>query len=276
MNTHFKHKSLDPMWQYVILSYLLFWAMVLGICGTASLVFHASPLTMRILSNITAWSPTMLLLIMFKKLKPNTTIKAFYKKAFSGELKLGLFIAIPFFITGSIVFSIFILSLIEHRDFTSYFSLGSYSLLASILLCATTGPTGEESGWRAYLRPELNARYSFLRASIYQGIIWTFWHTVLWFVDSDFLDIRMIPYILSNVIVITAMTLIMNIVLEKYNNLLYSIWIHFCFNLPYSFLQPSIMFYIILSIVFVIVATLWYLYYKKSHNFSSSQSSANI
>lgn len=272
MNTHVKSKPLDPMWQYVIFSYLLFWAMVLGICGTASMVFHVSPLTMRILSNITAWSPTMLLLIMFKKLKPNTPIKAFYKNAFSAKIKFSLLLFIPILITGSMLLAVLILSLIEHREFTSYFSLGTYPLVLSIVLCITTGPTGEESGWRGYLRPKLNARYGFLKGSIYQGIIWAFWHTILWFVDSEFLDFTMIPYILSNIIVLTALTLIMNIILEKHNNLIYAIWIHFCFNLPYSFLQVNITFYIILSVIFIFVASIYYLYARKSTPFFSSPS----
>ena len=224
--------TLDPMWQYVIFAYSLFWIMVLGLCGTASLVFHASPIVMRILSNISAWSPTFALLLLLKKLKPGTTIKAFYQDAFKEKLKLHLLAFIPLMITGSMLICVLILSLIEHRNFTSYFSLGTYSLLTYLILTITSGPTGEEAGWRGYLRPELNHRFGFLKGSLIQGLIWTFWHTILWFVDSDFLDWRMIPYVLSNIIVITAITVIMNIILEKNQNLLYSIWIHFCFNFP--------------------------------------------
>lgn len=256
-------KSLEPMWKYVIFTYLLFWVMVLGICGTASLVFHASPLTMRILSNVTAWSPTLALLFMFKKLRPTQTIKEFYKDAFSGKLKVGLFILIPVVVCGAILMSVMILSVIEHRAFSSYFSLGIYSLPLSVILSLLSGPTGEESGWRGYLRVELNSKYGFLKGSLLLGLVWTFWHTVLWLVDSDFMDWRMLAYVLSNIIVMTSLSMIMNIILEKYNNLIYAIWIHFCFNLPYSFLQVDILYYITMSVVFPIIAILFWQMRKK-------------
>lgn len=260
MNQTVQRKKLAPMWQYVIFTYLLFWLMVLGICGTASLVFHAPPLIMRVLSNITAWSPTFMLLIMFKKLNPHMTLKTFYKNAFSGKLKGSLLLLIPIIISGSLLLSVFLLSLLEHKPFSSYFNYGTYSIPLSILLSLSSGPTGEESGWRGYLRNALNAKYSFLKASILQGIIWAFWHAILWFIDSEFLDWRLFPYMLSNVLVLTALALIMNIILEKYNNLIYAIWIHFCFNLPYCFLNVDILYYMILSVIFIIVALCCYLY----------------
>ncbi len=256
-------KPMEPMWKYVIITYLLFWVMVLGICGTASIVFHASPLTMRILSNVTAWSPTLALLFMFRKIRPEMTIKEFYKDAFSGKLKAGLLILIPIVISGAILISIMIISVIEHRTFSSYFSLGIYSLPLSVILSLLSGPTGEESGWRGYLRVELNNRYGFLKGSLIQGLVWTFWHTVLWFVDSDFMDWRMPIYILSNIIVMISLSIIMNIILEKYNNLIYAILIHFCFNLPYSFLQVDILFYITISVVFSIIVILFWQTRKK-------------
>ena len=53
------------MKRYVALSYIVFWFMVLGLCGTASMVFHCSPVVMRVLSNVCAWAPTIVLLIGF-------------------------------------------------------------------------------------------------------------------------------------------------------------------------------------------------------------------
>lgn len=251
------NKEIDGMWQYVIAAYLVFWLMVLVICGGASMLFHASPLTMRILSNLCAWSPTLVLLAMFHKLLPGATLKDFFRTIFSGSLKWYLLIFLVLIIAGGSCATVWLLSCLQGRSFSSYFSLGSYSLAASFFLSLLSGPTGEEAGWRGYLRPELNRRYSFLKASILQGIIWAFWHTVLWFVDSDFTGLSLLPYILSNVIVMTCLAIVMNVVLEKYNNLVYAIVIHFAFNFVYCFLNADIWFYLILSGVYLLIALLF-------------------
>lgn len=259
-------KPFDIMWTYVITTYLVFWLMVLGICGTAAMVFHASPFVMRILSNICAWSPTIVLFIMFRKLRPNMTLKKFCQSAFSGSVKWYLMILLSVVIAGGICLSIWFLSLLQGRNFLSYFTLGNYSLLTSFVLSLLSGPTGEEAGWRGYLRVELNKRYSFLKASILQGVIWAFWHTVLWFIDSDFMGLSMIPYVISNVIVMSCLAIVMNVVLEKNNNLLYAILIHFAFNFMYCFLLVDIWFYLILSVVYIFIAIVFLIRRGKDEN----------
>ncbi|OUM61210.1 hypothetical protein PIROE2DRAFT_12837 [Piromyces sp. E2] len=245
---------MDSMWNYVILSYGLFWGLVLGLCGTAAMVFHASPLTMRILSDVTAWSPTFAVLLLHRKLMPTTTLTKFLKNCFHGQLKISLFLISGLIMLGGTFSTVGIVSLLEGKPFKNYFSLGGFSFMASFFLSLFSGPTGEELGWRGYLKPEMNQRYGFLKGSILQGIVWAFWHTLLWFIDSEFLDWRIIIYVLSNVVVITAIAVIMNIILEMEENLLYSIWIHFCFNLPYSFLKVGISYYAIMCITFPILA----------------------
>lgn len=245
--------NLDVMWKYVIFSYGLFWIMVLGICGTASMVFHASGLTMRWLADLCAWSPTFALLIMFKKLKPGMKVKGFYKEAFSGKIKIDLLIISACSVIGATLISVFLLSVVEQKSFTSFFSLGLYSLPLTFLLSILSGPTGEESGWRGYLRLELEERFGFVKGSFVLGAVWAFWHAVLWFIDSDFTGISLIIYIISNVVVMTSLVIIMNVILKKSNNLFNAIWIHFCFNFLYNFIVADIWFYAILSIVYAIV-----------------------
>ena len=239
--------------RYVVLSYLVFWFMVLGICGTASMVFHCPPVVMRILSNVCAWAPTIVLLAGFKYFCPEETITGFYKKAFGEKVSLLSLTASAVLTISATLITVLILSLIQEKGFGSYWSLGTYPFWASFLFSITTGPTGEESGWRGYLRPYLNRKYSFFTASVIQGVIWAFWHTVLWFVDSDYMGIQMIPYIISNVIVMTGLCFIMNFFMEKNDNLIYGIVIHFCFNFLYCFLQVDICFYVVLSVVYLMI-----------------------
>lgn len=241
------------MKKYIIASYLVFWFMVLGICGTASMVFHCPPVVMRILSNVCAWAPTIVLLVRFKKFCPGITVKQFYKKAFDGKISIATLLIAAFITVCATMGTVSILSAIQGKTLSSYFSLGTYPFWASFLFSITTGPTGEESGWRGYVRPYLNEKYSFFKASLLQGIIWAFWHTVLWFVDSDFMGLQMIPYILSNVIVMSGLCFIMNFFMEKHDNLVYGIVVHFCFNFLYCFLKVDIWFYVILSVIYIAV-----------------------
>lgn len=256
-----KERKIDIMWMYVLFAYLLFWAMVLGICGTASMVFHVSNITMRWLANLCAWSPTFALLIMFKKLRPNMTLKEFYRRAFSGKIKIKVLVLTAFSVIGGTLLSLLAVSTAEQKSFFSFFNMGIYSLPLSFLLSLLSGPTGEESGWRGYLRYELESRYGFVKGSLILGVVWAFWHTVLWFVDSSFVGVNLVLYIISNVVVMTALVIMMNVVLRKYDNLFYAIWIHFCFNFLYGFLEVDIWFYVILSVVYAIIAAFFLRYY---------------
>lgn len=246
--------------QYVTLTYITFWLMVLIICGGVSMVFHAPPLLMRILSNVCAWSPTIVLLAMWKRLRPSETRKSFLKRCFEGKIVWYLVPLLAVIVAGGVIGSVWVLSLFEHRALSSYFTLGGWSIGTSVVLSLLSGPTGEELGWRGYVREELAGRYSFTKAAVIQGMIWTFWHTVLWFVDSDFAGLELLIYIPANLIVMTCLAYMMNVILEKRNNLIYSVIIHFAFNLPYCFLKVDIWFYCVMSVIFVLIAAAFYLW----------------
>jgi membrane protease YdiL (CAAX protease family) len=44
---------------------------------------------------------------------------------------------------------------------------------------------GEEAGWRGYLLPRLQTRWSALTASLLVGIVWFLWHVPLLFIPGD-------------------------------------------------------------------------------------------
>lgn len=239
--------------KYIISSYILVWALIILVAGTASLVFHAPPVIMWIVRNLIAWSPTYLLLIGWKHFRPDETRTAFVKRCFSGKVEL-LLIMCSFALTfGISVLALFIFSAITGKPMLSYINLGITALPLSIFLSFTSGPTGEELGWRGFMREEFNKRYGFLKSSVCQGLVWCFWHTLLWVVDSEYTDWRAVPYVISNIVVITSMTVLMNIFLERQNNLIYSVLMHFGFNIIYVFLEADIGFFVILTILYLII-----------------------
>lgn len=254
-----------PYIRYVITAYLTFWLMVLVLCGGASMVFHASPLVMRWLSDLCAWSPTIVLFVLFSKLQSGKTKREFFQQNFSGRLRPTLIVGCIVIVTGIFFLSAWFVSLWTKVSFSSLFSIGTYPIWLSILLSICSGPTGEECGWRGYLRYELQDRFGFVKGNVLLGVIWAFWHTVLWFVDNEYTTgMELVIYIIANVIVITALNIIMAIVLERENNLFYAVLIHFCFNLPYCFLLSGIEFYVVMSVLYFIAATVLVLLRKKS------------
>ncbi len=239
--------------KYIISSYILVWALIIFVAGMASLVFHAPPVIMWIVRNLIAWSPTYLLLIGWKHFRPDETRRVFIKRCFSGKVKL-IPLLCSFALTfGISVLALFLFSAVMGKPVLSYINFGIIALPLSIFLSFTSGPTGEELGWRGFMREEFNKRYGFLKSSVCQGLVWCFWHTLLWAVDSEFTDWRAVPYVISNIVVITCMTVLMNIFLERHNNLLYSVLLHFGFNIIYVFLEADIGFFVILTVLYLVI-----------------------
>lgn len=239
--------------RYIISSYLLVWGLIVFVAGTASLVFHAPPVIMWIVRNLIAWSPTYLLLLGWRHFRPDETRTAFAKRCFSGKVKLPLLLCSFALTFGLSILALFIFSVITGKPVPSCINLGTTGLPLSIFLSFTSGPTGEELGWRGFMREEFNKKYGFLKSAVCQGLVWCFWHTLLWVVDSEYTDWRAIPYVISNIVVITCMTVLMNIFLEKQNNLIYSVLLHFGFNIIYVFLDADIEFFVILTVLYLVV-----------------------
>ena len=228
------------------------------------MIFHAPPLVMRWLSDLCAWSPAIVLFLMYRHLCPGQSFGAFFKKNFPGKIRIGLALVSAVCITGIFLLSAWITALWTGVGFTDMFTMGSYPIWLTVLLSLLAGPTGEECGWRGYLRYEMQERFGFLKGNVLLGLVWTFWHTVLWVVDNDFTGgMELLIYVISNMVVITALNVIMGVVLDMENNLFYAVLIHFCFNLPYCFLHAGIEFYVVMTVLYAAAAILAVLIHRK-------------
>lgn len=249
--------------RYIISSYILVWILIIFVAGSASLIFHAPPVIMWIVRNLIAWSPTYLLLIGWKYFRPDEKRMSFVKRCFSGKVKVFPLLSSFALTFGISILSLLIYSVMTGKSMLSCINLGTTALPLSIFLSFTSGPTGEELGWRGFMREEFNKKYNFLKSCVWQGLVWCFWHTLLWVVDSEFTDWRAVPYIISNIVVITSITVLMNIFLERSNNLIYSVLLHFGFNIIYVFLDADIEFFVILTILYLVITPIAVLIHKK-------------
>jgi membrane protease YdiL (CAAX protease family) len=265
-------KNQNYVFRYSLITYLTFWIGIL-LVGVIYLSTN-NDLLMRISTIPLSWIPTIVLLVMFKKLLPNENKKDWVKKSFSSKINIGLVISVTFAFILSVGLTYLIMMFSDSG--VEKFDLSSVSLsfiVTEIIFAIVTGATGEELGWRGFLQCHYEKENggNVIKASVKVGLIWTFWHLLLWFTSTaDQPIVFMINHIITFFVMNMSLAVIIAICYSKCRNIFIPMWIHFIANLSLALVNPYFTNNsalmggkLWLSIFYVVVAGIFVLWHRK-------------
>ncbi|MCW1954144.1 MAG: CPBP family glutamic-type intramembrane protease [Flavobacteriia bacterium] len=107
--------------------------------------------------------------------------------------------------------------------------------IPTILLAGLyAGPLGEELGWRGFLLPELQKKYTNLKSAIIIGFIWFIWHIPLWWAPFGTLvsgeSISFLPVITYFLMLMCLSIIITWLVINSKGSVLVAILFHLSIN----------------------------------------------
>ena len=220
-------KDLNNLVKYFVFSYLLFWLLL---ALTGYLISLEVPLLVQnIIKNVCAWTPTFVILIMFKKLYPNVTFKEYMKSHFMKKINPMMFFIS--FILQALVVVIAVLAFfkINNKPLNTMTFISVSSILPVLIMDLTSGALGEELGWRGYALNILQKKYVPLAAGLIVGIVWGFWHLPL-MILSGYSGLELVYYIIAFMVAVISLSIIITFFYNKSKNILIAMWIHFWFN----------------------------------------------
>lgn len=237
---------------YAAYTYLLF-ILFIGIIGLVKLLFPSNVLFV-VLKTISAWTPTIVLLLMFKKFYPQDNRLGYIRRQFSSQVKpaiLAAAIGVPLAIFAT---ALAIATPVYQQPLHELIVTSAWPLLYMLPLQLASGPLGEELGWRAFLLTELQHKYTLLQSGLIVGLVWGFWHLPLWLV-SGYGGLELALYIVSFLVSIVCCSLIMTILYSKCRNLLIPILVHLLNNYLLGLFQFNLVHALAIFALAYLVAT---------------------
>jgi membrane protease YdiL (CAAX protease family) len=212
---------------FVSLTYLVFWCL-LGLTGVL-ISLNAPSYVQTIVKNVCAWAPTIVVLIMFRRLFPGVSFGEFFRRNFTGRVNPLTFLLLLVLQVAIVALAVVAQLWATAKGLDSVLLLSPSALLTTFVVTATDGSTGEELGWRGYLLKELQKRHTLFTAGLLVGIVWGFWHLPLWII-SGYSGISLVLFIAYFLVSIVSTSLVITVFYSRQWNLLIPIWIHFLFN----------------------------------------------
>ena len=215
---------------FVVFAYVFFWgflAIIVALISAGVMDSEGTPMNIGIM--IGSWTPTVSLLVLYKKLYPGSSVKNFYKNAFKERINWKMLSVVAIVQILIFIVAISIVTFINKVSLTSLLDFSLQTVSMGFFWTLIQGATGEESGWRGFLQPSLEKKFSVTKSSVIVGIIWGCWHMPLW-LFSGYAGKELIQYSLLFLLWVIFATIIIGICYSRCRNLIVPIWIHFMFN----------------------------------------------
>lgn len=264
--------------RYFALTNLIFW-ILLGMTGLA-ISLGISPALETTLKNICAWSSTFAVLIMFKKLYPQKTLIQHIKDNFKTKIKWQTVFSVVVIQTAIYTAALFTYTTLNNVKFYSLEFVPLSSILSLIIINISSGPLGEELGWRGFAYNELRTRYSLITSTVIIGLAWGLWHFPLWLL-SGFQGMDLLVYILVFMVSINEVSILIGLFYDDNRNLFFPILIHFLFNFLLNLVKMDLIPLFVYTALFNALAISMIILVRKftvekSKKSISAQFSANI
>ena len=249
MSSTFKY----PVRAFTILTFVGFW---IFFSITGILVFSDVPqIYQTIMKNVCAWTSTFVLIIFFKKFRPNESFLSFLRQQFS-SIRFIDFLIPTFIQVAIVVITTIIIFSINRVSISEIQFISVYNFFPLIIVNITSGPMGEELGWRGFALRELQKKYNLFLSSLLIGVLWGLWHFPLWFV-SGYSGLDLLIYAAAFMLGIMSFSVFITYFYNKKKNILLAVWIHFLFNILMQIvILEDMEFILFVSLLYLLVSCL--------------------
>lgn len=231
-----------PVLSFYLMSCAFFWTLLIlfgtVVVGALRVDPEAQPWTVWIVTILGSWMPSLSAAIVVWAIQGPEAVAGLFSRLLRFKLPARWYLA------SLIPFGVVALAVLGYRltggapeggapfTFNVWFNLLVVNLLA--------GPTGEEPGWRGFALPRLLERYSPLKASLVLGLMWSFWHFMLWLVSSGYAGTTLLVYSLFFSVSIVALNVLMVWIYQHVpDSLVPMVVAHYAFNVAATLILPG-------------------------------------
>jgi membrane protease YdiL (CAAX protease family) len=231
-----------PVLSYYLMSCAFFWMLLILfgaiVAGALHVDVNAQPWTVWIVTILGSWMPSLSAAIVVRATQGPEAVAGLFARLVCFKLPVRWYLAslIPLGAVALAVLGYRLSGGAPEGNTPLTFPIWFHLLAINLL----TGPTGEEPGWRGFALPRLLERYSPLKAGLVLGLMWSFWHLMMWLVASGYSGTTLLVYILEFTVTIVALNLLMVWIYQHVpDSLAPMVVTHFVFNFGAELVFPG-------------------------------------